>query len=38
MVGKLTFNSLETALVEIPAVIMPIAHSLNFRHLWHCVV
>ena len=37
-VEKLTFNSLATALVDIPAVSMPIACSLNLRHLWHCVV
>ena len=29
MVEKLTFNSLGTALVDIPAVSMPIAHSLK---------
>jgi hypothetical protein len=35
MVEKLTFNYLATALVDIPAVSMSIAHSLNLRHLWH---
>ena len=29
MVEKLTFNYLATALVEIPAVSLPIARSLN---------
>ncbi len=29
MVEKLTFNSWATALVDIPAVSMPIAHSLK---------
>ncbi len=29
MVEKLTFNSRATALVDIPAVSMPIAHSLK---------
>jgi hypothetical protein len=38
MVEKLTFNYLETALEDIPPVSMPIARSLNLRHLWHCVV
>ncbi len=39
MVEKLTFNSRATALVDIPAVSMPIARSLkNLRHLWHCAV
>jgi hypothetical protein len=38
LVEKLTLNYLATALVDIPAVSMPIARSLNFRHLWHCVV
>ena len=33
-----TFNSLATGLVDIAAVSMPIARSLNLRHLWHCVV
>ena len=30
-------NSLATALVNIPAVSMPVARSLNLRHPWHCV-
>jgi hypothetical protein len=40
MVEKLTFNSLATALMHIPAVNMPIAHpvSQNVRNLWHYVV
>jgi hypothetical protein len=38
MVEKLTFNYLATALVDIPGISMPIACSLNLRHLWHCVV
>ena len=38
MVEKLTLHFLATALVDIPAVSMPIAFSLNLRHLWHCVV
>ena len=25
-------------LLDIPAVIMPVAHSLNLGHQWHCVV
>jgi hypothetical protein len=30
---------MSTALVNIPAVSLPIARSLqNMRHLWHCVV
>ena len=33
MVEKLTLHSLATALVDIPAVSMPIARSLNLRHL-----
>ena len=33
MVERLTLRSLATALVDIPAVSMPIAHSLNLRHL-----
>ena len=37
MVEKLTLHSLATALVDIPAVSMLIAHSLNLRRLWHCV-
>ena len=37
MVEKLTLNYLATALVDIPAASMPIAHSLNLRHLWCCV-
>ena len=36
--GRLTLNYLATARMDIPAVSMPIAHSLNLRHLWHCVV
>jgi hypothetical protein len=35
MVEKLTFNSLATALLDIPAVKMPVARSLNLRRLWH---
>ena len=35
MVEKLTLISLATALLDIPAVSMPIARSLNLRHLWH---
>jgi hypothetical protein len=31
MVEKLTLNSVATALVDIPAVSMPIAHSLNIE-------
>jgi hypothetical protein len=38
MVEKLTFNSLATALVDIPTVSMPTARSLKTRHLWHYVV
>ena len=38
MVEKLILNSLGKALMDIPAVSMPIAHSLNLRHQWHCVV
>ena len=38
MVEKLTFNYLATSLVDIPSGSMPIACSLNLRHLWHCVV
>jgi hypothetical protein len=38
MVEKLTLNSLATALVDITVVSMQIAHSVNLRHLWHCVV
>jgi hypothetical protein len=38
MVENLTFNPLATALVDIPAVSMPIARSLNLRHLLHCFV
>ena len=34
--AKLTLHSLATALLDIPAVSMRIAHS-NLRHLWHCV-
>ena len=37
MVEKLTFHFLAKALMDIPAVSMPIASSLNLRHLWHCV-
>jgi hypothetical protein len=37
MVEKLTLNSLATALVDIPAVSMPIACSLNLRRLGCCV-
>jgi hypothetical protein len=36
MVEKSAFNSLETALVDIPAVSMPIARFLYLRHLWRC--
>jgi hypothetical protein len=37
MVEKLTVNSLATALVDIPAISMPIAHSLKTRdNLWQC--
>ena len=32
MVEKWTFNSLATALVDIPAFSMPTAHSVNLRH------
>jgi hypothetical protein len=35
MVEKLKLNYLATALVDIPAVSMTIARSLNLRHLWH---
>ena len=38
MVEKLTLHSLATALMDIPAVSMTIARSLNLRHLWHCCV
>ena len=38
MVEKLTFNSLETALVDIPAVSMPIIRSLNLRRVALCCV
>ena len=35
MVEKLTFNSLATAIMDIPSVSMPIAHSLkSSKHLW----
>ena len=34
MVKKLKWNVLATALVDIPAVSMPIARGLNLRHLW----
>jgi hypothetical protein len=37
MVEKITLGYLQTALVDIPAVSMPIACSL-ISHLWHCVV
>ena len=33
MVDKLTLNYLATALVDIHAISMPIAHSLNLRYL-----
>ena len=35
---KLTLNSLESVLMDIPVVGLPTAQSLNLRHLWHCVV
>jgi hypothetical protein len=35
---EINIQSLATALVDIAAVNMPIVFSLNFRHLWHCVV
>ena len=38
MVEKWTLQYLATAQVHIPAVTMPIALSLNLRHLWHCCV
>ncbi len=38
IVEKLTFNIRATALVDIPAVSMPFAPSLNLRHLWLCAV
>jgi proteasome lid subunit RPN8/RPN11 len=39
MVEKITLNDLATALVDIPAVSVPIACSpQSLRHLWHCVV
>jgi hypothetical protein len=38
MLEKLALNSLATAMLEIPAINMPIARSLNLRHLLHCVV
>ncbi len=38
MVEKWTFNTRATALVDIPAVSMPFACSLDLRHLWHCAV
>ena len=37
MLEKLTLHYLATALVDIPAVSIPIALSLNLTHLWHCV-
>ena len=37
MVEKLTLHYLKTALLDTPAVSMPIACSFNFRHLWRCV-
>jgi hypothetical protein len=37
MVEKWTFNDLATALVDIPAVSVPIARSLNLKLLWCCV-
>jgi hypothetical protein len=33
--AKLTLNYPATALVDNPAVSMPIARSLKSRHLWH---
>jgi hypothetical protein len=36
MVEKLTFNSPATAQVDIPAVSVPIALSLNLRHIVLC--
>ena len=36
MVEKWTFSSLATALLDIHAVSMTIARSLNLRHLWLC--
>ena len=38
MVEKLTFNSLATALVDIPSVSMPITRSLNLRSVALCCV
>jgi hypothetical protein len=38
MVDKWTWHSLATALVDIPAVSMSIAHTLKTWHLWYCVV
>ena len=38
MVEKWTLHSLATALVDISAVSMPTARSLNLRHLWNCFV
>ena len=38
MVEKLKLQFLATALVDIPAVRMPIARFLNLRHVWHCVM
>jgi hypothetical protein len=38
MLEKLTLHFMTTVLVDMPAVTMPIARSLNFTHLWHCVV
>jgi hypothetical protein len=38
MVEKLTLNYLATALVDIPAISMPIAHSLNLRHMALCLL
>jgi hypothetical protein len=37
MVKKVTFSSLATALVDIPAVSMPIAHSLKTSMALSCV-
>ena len=38
MIEKLTFNYLATALVDIPAVTMPIARSLKTLDIWGIVL
>jgi hypothetical protein len=36
--GEINVTLFATTLVHIYGVRMPIARSLNLRHLWHCVV